>query len=389
MNKIQNFSEFKRTKEFIGRVTENQVQILSGFIKNPIRYNQILNEASFLDSFKNKVSKFLLGDYSRVGHLDKLRAVMLSNEMDYYEEQLDINDKIESLNTDLSLAKKSGDEAKISSISKKIELEENVLNELTGNFKAKKKEIMSEIARTTKGNQRLEEYYETGRSEDDYKLAQFKYDLAKKRSSDEELINRNRLKMEKAKKEAEDAEKRMKEDMEKASDEVKDGGEVKRTETRDKSDTGDISFSDEEKLVRSKSTQAIIQRKKEIAKEIADLKADLETLIEDYKEKVKSGTISRNEMDKIRIEAIEISSKLDQRISLLSVYSSLGKSPIAIESKLSSKVSLKNVTEEINKAIAGKESEKSSLSSSVAETFSKGRASSKKLSDILSKISKI
>jgi hypothetical protein len=366
MNRIGNFNQFRYQRDLSNPVSEKQMEIIDELVSESKKLDYDINE-SFLDDIKTGLSKFFLGDLSGASQIDKLREALLSSEIEYYDELAELKDKLEDLKD-----QKSTD--------KEIQFTTESIGELTKAFKIRKNKLMNEINRIIRGNKRLTDYYETGRMEDEYRLAQAKYEVAKNKSDNAEMIRKAKEEMEKAKMEAEKAKSEFEEEIESGKKETK------------KKNIELIDPEEEKKIIASKKVSSIIERKRELRKEIADLKADLENLLEKFHKKMitKSDSITQKMIENVQRQAIEIAVNIDSRESLLSLYSSMGKSEKEIEKIVKGGSQMSKISSKINQAINNPESNLNvgSLKKEVTEAFGKGKVSPSRIKGLINKISK-
>jgi hypothetical protein len=215
---------------------------------------------------------------------------------------------------------------------------------------------------------RLREYWETTRAEDEYKLEQAKYQVLKNRSADTERLSKQKLEIEKAKKDAEDAAEKFKAELSKTS---------KKEDKGDKPKSSGIDSEREGKIIKSGKTKSIIQRKKDIGIEIANLKADLEEVLEKARKKIIKGQASENIIKKFQRDAIEIAVILDSKINLLNLYKEMGKNEEEIRRNASKSSKIKDLTDKINKATSSQGGTAGAAQKTVQDAFTGTPSSSK------------
>ena len=371
MSKISNFNSFRYQRDLSKPVSKSQIEVIDELVAESRKLDFDINEG-LLDDVTTGLSKFFLGDLSSASQIDKLREALLSAEIEYYDELADLQDKLSDL--------KGKDTAE-----KEIEFTSTSMEELTKAFKMRKKKLTDEIYKIIRGNKRLTDYYETGRAEDEYRLAQARYEVAKTKASNAEAVRKAKEAMEKAKAEAE-----------KAKEEFKDEVESKEEKNKSKGKEGKkiepINPEDEKKVINSKKASSLIDRKRELRKEIADLKADLENLLEKFHKKmsIKPESINQKMIDGVQREALEIAANLDSREGLLDLYSSMGRSPKEIEKILKGGSEVARISAKINQVISNPEKEikGGGIKKEVSETFGKGKITPTKVKGLINKISK-
>ena len=394
MRKVKGFHEFRFIKDLSKPVSESQIE----------RVNELLSESSlnidvnegFLDDIKTGLSKFFLGDLSGASIIDKLRSAILEAEIEYDEESAELVDQIEKLKEEPGTDKKS--------IEKELDLKNKAMEELTKGFKIRKRKLMDEVERVIGGSKRLREYFEAGRAQDEYRLAQMRYEEAKKRADDQEKIRKAKAELEAAKKEAEAAKEELEKDMKGKKDDSEDSGEsgAKGPDGPSGPEGGEggpskgpnsptsmtpVTTEEEKKVVSSKKASTIIDRKKELRKEIADLKAELESILESFYKKINRSPekVNKQMIDKVQAKALEISTYLDSRENLLDEYIRMGSSEREIQKSLSS---LSKISSNINKAIASGSDVNTGSKKMIADAF-KGKVTASKIKGLINDINSL
>jgi hypothetical protein len=394
MRKVKGFHEFRFIKDLSKPVSESQIE----------RVNELLSESSlnidvnegFLDDIKTGLSKFFLGDLSGASIIDKLRSAILEAEIEYDEESAELADQIEKLKEEPGTDKNS--------IEKELDLKNKAMEELTKGFKIRKRKLMDEVERVIGGSKRLREYFEAGRAQDEYRLAQMRYEEAKKRADDQEKIRKAKAELEAAKKEAEAAKEELEKDMKGKKDDSEDSGEsgAKGPDGPSGPEGGEggpskgpnsptsmtpVTTEEEKKVVSSKKASTIIDRKKELRKEIADLKAELESILESFYKKINRSPekVNKQMIDKVQAKALEVSTYLDSRENLLDEYIRMGASEKEIQKSLSS---LSKISSNINKAIASGSDVNTGSKKMIADAF-KGKVTASKIKGLINDINSL
>ena len=397
MQKLLKFSSFRTNKELL-ETTNPDIVNETESLKSE---SQILDEGILdIGGLLSKASSAIFGSFSRAGQVDELRKVILTAEIAIVQDGYELEDELDKLRDDLSAAKKSKDDAKIKSLSDKITLKSKEQQEMLAAHKAKIRRAEDVLDKVVARSERLKKYYEAGRSEDLFDLAQIKYKMAKDRSESSEKIFRAKEEMDSAKKEAEAASREKKEmlDKEKSDKEKspkeepkKSGGESKteveapKPRKRKKADS-----SEEKKIVSSRKASTIIQHKKDLAIEIADLKYDLEEFLEKVRKKIAKDpkAISQKVMDKMQMDALEIASNLDSKQNLLDLYKTMGKTQSEIAKTSAKESKITEISNRINQAIADGNDSSSGTKKTISDAFGEG-INMGKLQKAIQEISKI
>jgi hypothetical protein len=397
MQKLLKFSSFQTNKELL-ETTNPDIVNETESLKSE---SQILDEGILdIGGLLSKASSAIFGSFSRAGQVDELRKVILTAEIAIVQDGYELEDELDKLRDDLSAARKSKDDAKIKSLSDKITLKSKEQQEMLAAHKAKIRRAEDVLDKVVAKSERLKKYYEAGRSEDLFDLAQIKYKMAKDRSESSEKIFRAKEEMDSAKKEAEaasrekkemldkeksDKEKSPKEDPKKSGGESKTEVEAPKPRKRKKADS-----SEEKKIVSSRKASTIIQHKKDLAIEIADLKYDLEEFLEKVRKKIAKDpkAISQKVMDRMQMDALEIASNLDSKQNLLDLYKTMGKTQSEIAKTSAKESKITEISNRINQAIADGNDSSSGTKKTISDAFGEG-INMEKLQKAIQEISKI
>jgi hypothetical protein len=397
MQKLLKFSSFRTNKELL-ETTNPDIVNETESLKSE---SQILDEGILdIGGLLSKASSAIFGSFSRAGQVDELRKVILTAEIAIVQDGYELEDELDKLRDDLSAAKKSKDDSKIKSLSDKITLKSKEQQEMLAAHKAKIRRAEDVLDKVVAKSERLKKYYEAGRSEDLFDLAQIKYKMAKDRSESSEKIFRAKEEMDSAKKEAEaasrekkemldkeksDKEKSPKEDPKKSGGESKTEVEAPKPRKRKKADS-----SEEKKIVSSRKASTIIQHKKDLAIEIADLKYDLEEFLEKVRKKIAKDpkAISQKVMDRMQMDALEIASNLDSKQNLLDLYKTMGKTQSEIAKTSAKESKITEISNRINQAIADGNDSSSGTKKTISDAFGEG-INMEKLQKAIQEISKI
>jgi hypothetical protein len=148
-----------------------------------------------------------------------------------------------------------------------------------------------------------------------------------------------------------------------------------------------VTTEEEKKVVSSKKASTIIDRKKELRKEIADLKAELESILESFYKKINRSPekVNKQMIDKVQSKALEVSTYLDSRENLLDEYIRMGASEKEIQKSLSS---LSKISSNINKAIASGSDVNTGSKKMIADAF-KGKVTASKIKGLINDINSL
>lgn len=374
MSRFVNFTGFKNIKPLLEKAdSKDMVEV--NYIISELDQDSTLDEG-FLDDLKTGASKLLFGSFSKAGMVDDLRKKLLDLEIKYFDTKFELSDEIGNLEDDLSQAMKEKNETMISSLKKQLEAKNQEKSALEGSHKSNVRRVHELLDKLITKSSRIREYWETGRAEDEYKLEQAKYQVLKNRSASAERLAKQKIELEKAKKEAEHAADKFKDDLSKVS----------KTEKKPKKNT--IDAEKEKKTISGGKPKSIIQRKKDLGIEIANLKADLEEILDKARKKVIKGQASEKSMEKFHRDAIEIASVLDSKINLLNLYKEMGKNEEEIRKNSARSSKIKELTNKINQATSSGSGTPGAVQKSVHGAFS-GKTNSSKIDKAISDLANV
>ena len=341
MKNLPSFNDFKKYESLIETIdTELRDEFFS---LEAAETNHTINEGIFGDYLKNSLSKFFLGSLSRVGMIDKARKILVDLEIEAIGKRSDFEEMIEKLDSDIDELSSINDKEKINAL---IKDRDNKINELESFLKShalKIKKAKDYINKVIDNNTRRRDYFEAARADDEITLAELEYKLAKNKA-DDSLIKKFEEKIKEKKKEAE----------EKAQD-LKDKMDSK-SETEQKSNSiDDLSLDPEaeKRKIAGRKGKDIIQRKKELEKDIADLRADIERKLTTLEKRIGTNhdKVSKSYIEKTKIELFELSSVLDAKKNLLKLFRDLGKTESDINKKLVKEPEFTKIANLINQGI--------------------------------------
>ncbi len=358
MKNLPSFNDFKKYEHLIESSSfELREEFKSLECANP---SHTVNEGAFGDYIKNSLSKFFLGSLSHVGMIDKARKILVDLEIDGIEKRAAFEESVDALESQIDGLSSINDKERITALERdrdsKIKEFETFLK--TNSLKIKKAKDF--INKAIDNNTRRREYYEAGRADDEIALAELEYKMAKDKS-DAEDIKRFEERIMKKKKEAEEKAQDLKDRMEKDE------------ESKKPENVEDLSVDPEaeKKKVSSRKAKDIIERKKDLEKEIADLKADMERKLNVLEKRLRSNPdkVSKSYIEKSRIELLEISSALDAKRNLLKLFRNLGKTEGDIEKKLSKEQEFTKLANLINQGIVDGEDANSGTKKIISDIF--------------------
>lgn len=361
MKNLPSFNDFKKYESLIETVDRELNEEFASLERS--EPNHTVNEGIFGDYLKNSLSKFFLGSLSRVGMIDKARKLLVDLEIDAIEKRANFEENIEKLESEIDGLSSINDKGKISSVEREREAKTKEFETFIKSHSLKIKKAKDFVSKVIDNNTRRREYYEAGRADDEIALAELEYKLARDKADDVD-IKKFQDKINAKKKEAEEKAQSLKDLMNKKSEEEKkDNGP----------DMEDLSLDSEKekKKVAGRRGKDIIERKKELEKDIADLRANIERKLTVLEKRIGANPdkVSKSYIEKSKIELLELSSALDSKKNLLKLFRNLGKTESDIDKTLSKEQEFTKLTNMINQGIADGEDANSGTKKIISDVF--------------------
>ena len=361
MKNLPSFNDFKKYESLIETVdSELRNELFSLETAEP---NHTINEGVFGDYLKNSLSKFFLGSLSRVGMIDKARKVLVDLEIDIIEKKDAFEEAIEKLDSEIDSLSSINDKEKIKAVEKDRDSKIKELESFLKSHSLKIKKAKDFVTKVIDNNTRRREYYEAGRADDEIALAELEYKLAKDKADGAD-IKKYQDKINAKKKEAEKKAQDLKDQMDKKKEEEKRVNEP---------DVENLSLDPEKekKKISGRKGKDIIGRKRELERDIADLKEDIERKLTTLLKRIKANPdkVSKSYIERTRIELLELGSALDSKKNLLKLFRNLGKTESDIDKKLSIEPEFTKLINMINQGIVDGEDANSGTKKIIFDAF--------------------
>jgi len=382
MKNLPSFNDFKKYESLIETVDRELSEEFASLERS--EPNHTVNEGIVGDYLKNSLSKFFLGSLSRVGMIDKARKLLVDLEIDSIEKRADFEENIEKLESEIDGLSSINDKEKINAVERDRDSKIKEFESFLKSHSLKIKKAKDFVTKVIDNNTRRRDYYEAGRADDEIALAELEYKLAKGKADDAD-IKKYQDKINAKKKEAEKKAKALKDQMDKKEEEEEKGNEP---------DAKDLSLDPEKekKKVAGRRAKDIIERKKELEKDIADLRADIERKLTTLEKRIGANPdkVRKSYIEKIKVELLELSSALDSKKNLLKLFRDLGKTESDINKKLSKEQEFTKLANLINQGIVDGEDANSGTKKIISDVFvtssgninvSKLRSAKNKLND--------
>lgn len=387
MKNLPSFQEFSKYDCLIESASSEQMQALRELATHVSNPN--LNEGKILDMVKNNLSKFFLGKFSKIGVIDQAREVLVKLEIDLIEKRNEFENSVDKINQEIDQYRSTGDRQRLIALTKDRESKTKEFENYEKAAKLKIKKAQEIVRDVIDGNPRRRKYYEAGRSEDEIKIAEIQYQMAKDKSEDSE-IKKYEEKLRKAKEEAEKKAEDLKAEMEaqeKREKEKKDSEE----ESRETIELIKMDPEKEKKKISSRKGKDVIERKKELEISIVELKSQLERKLNLLQKRAESGKkITPSYLKNTELEMLSIAATIDAQKNLLTIFRDLGKTENEITKKLLGEKSFTEVTNKINQGISDGQDAGSGLKKEISSIFtgSEGSVNVQKIKDAKEKLDK-
>ncbi len=385
MKNIPSFREFNQYRDFIEPTNEslmNELKSLEG--ADP---EHSVNEGHVMNAAKNFLSKFFLGPISRVGAIDQARKIILELELDLLERKDKYEKEAEERDQKIDELAKINDKEKIVALERESVLK---AKEMDAYIKAQRLKIekSKDVARKlVDGNQRRKEYLEAGYAEDAIAIAELEYKLASEKITDKSELGEYEAKVKQAKEEA-DAKASAMQDKAEEDKEKKD--KEKKEEGSDSPEDLSLDPQEEKQKVASRKYTDIIERKKQLANEIADLRAQLERTLNKFRSRVSANSAAGKKESRyaetVKFSLLEICSALDSKVNLLKTLRDLGKTESDVNKKLGKESEFTQLADKINQSILDGEDANSGTKKIIADLFTTSQVTTQSIDEAKRKI---
>jgi len=346
-----------------------------------------VNEGHVMNAAKNFLSKFFLGPISRVGAIDQARKIILELELDLLERKDKYEKEAEERDQKIDELAKINDKEKIVALERESVLK---AKEMDAYIKAQRLKIekSKDVARKlVDGNQRRKEYLEAGYAEDAIAIAELEYKLASEKITDKSELGEYEAKVKQAKEEA-DAKASAMQDKAEEDKEKKD--KEKKEDGSDSSEDLSLDPQEEKQKVASRKYTDIIERKKQLANEIADLRAQLERTLNKFRSRVSANSAAGKKESRyaetVKFSLLEICSALDSKVNLLKTLRDLGKTESDVNKKLGKESEFTQLADKINQSILDGEDANSGTKKIIADLFTTSQVTTQSIDEAKRKI---
>lgn len=359
MSRIIKYSDFILEKKLVERYL---IFVATG--------DFFLNEGeSFLDRVKNSLSKSILGSLSYIKMIDNLVDKVEELERELIEKQYKFEDEIDDLDSKIDQARDKLDTNRIKDLQAQRKRKAEEIRSYLDSQKLKIKKGISLINQTVGNNLRRKEYSKTKMDDKNLSVAEYRYEVAKKRSSGQEELSSLEKKIK-------DSRERAKKSSDVFKEKIESENSKKSIVKRD-SKTGrfvsgkvkDIDPAREKKIISSRKAVDLIERRERVEIEIAKTKSLIERELGSLYNKISNSPLSKQELESSKIYLLELSNNLDSYKNLLSLYRSIGSTEDKISKVLSKESSFTEIANKINSSISDGKDAGSGTTQMISDLF--------------------
>lgn len=378
MKNIPSFSEFKKYGDLLEKADPRLIHELKSLDK--VEPYHSVNEGQLMNVLKNNLSKFFLGSMSRINMIDQARKIILDLELDIVEKKHEFEKAIGKLDSQIDGLSRIGDREKIISLEREREAKAKEMETYLKAQRLKIKKSKDVASRLADDNARRKQYLLAGYAEDEIAIAELEYKLAVERAEEQSKITEYKEKIESAKKEAEEKAREINDKTEEDLKNKEAGVELL------------VDPEKEKRKISSRKGKDVIQRKNELVKEIADLRSELERKLISFKNKVEKTPkgVSPRYLSSMEMRLLEITSSIDAKENLLSLFKKIGKTEEQITKVLSNESELTKILNQINQGVGDANDINSGTKKLAADLFSSlksgGKIDPQKIKNVISKL---
>jgi hypothetical protein len=336
MKNMPSFSEFKKYDDLLESADPNLVAELRNLETADTEYP--VNEGYLTNSIKNSLSKFLLGSFSSLHMIDEARNIILQLKLDMIKKRDQFEKELNKLDDDIDVAANAGQKDKIDAIAKERENKQAEMEKYMEAQELKVKKSEDVATKLVNNKERRRQYLEAGYADDEIKIAELEYKLAKSKSKSGVALKAYEDRLAKAKAHAEAQAQALKQAGLGSGSSGATGASSKTT-TSKTAPTHVVWVIDgkvEKKKYATKKAKAVLKRRDEVEQDIADIKLAIAKKLDLLVGKVnKSATpVTSKYLSSVKTRLLNLTAGLDARVNLLRLFRSLGKTETEMQLKL-------------------------------------------------------
>lgn len=389
MKNMPSFSEFKKYDDLLESADPSLVEELRNLETADTEYP--INEGYLTNSIKNSLSKFLLGSFSSLHMIDEARNVILQLKLDMVKKRDQFEKELNKLDDDIDLAANAGQKDKIDAIAKERENKQAEMEKYMEAQELKVKKSEDVATKLVNNKERRRQYLEAGYADDEIKIAELEYKLAKSKSKSGVALKAYEDRLAKAKAHAEAQAQALKQAGLTSGSAGATGatGASSKTTTSKTAPTHVVWVIDgkvEKKKYATKKAKAVLKRRDEVEQDIADIKLAIGKKMDLLVDKVNKSTtpVTSKYLSSVRTRLMDLTAGLDARVNLLRLFRSLGKTETEMQLKLDDPATYSKFMDKVEVSIHDGKDIRTGKSKVIADLFD--RAASDPASVSISKI---
>jgi hypothetical protein len=361
MKNLPSFEEYKKYDHFLESTGADLASELRS-LETAEPYHSV-NEGQAMNAVKNTLSKFFLGNMSRVNMLDQARKIVLELELDLIEKKHEFELLVDKIDSQIDELSRTDEKDKIVALGKEREAKGKEIEAYVKTQRLKIKKAKEVANKLVDGNSRRRDYLMAGYSEDDIAIAELEYKLAKERSEEASVLKDYEEKIKAAKAESDEK-----------NDDLKSKMESKEKEKSEKKEDYNVDPQEEKKKISGRKGRDIIQRKNELEKEIADIRTSIERKLNKLEDRIKKSKtqLSARAANPYKLDLLELASSLDSKVNLLKLFRNLGKTENEITDRLKKESEFTQLANKINQSISDGEDANSGTKKVINDIFAGG-----------------
>lgn len=339
MKNMPSFSEFRKYDDLLESVDLSLIEELRNLETADTEYP--INEGYLTNSIKNNLSKFLLGSFSSLNMIDEARNVILQLKLDMVKKKDQYEKELNKFDDDIDTAANAGQKDKIDAIAKERENKQAEMEKYMEAQELKVKKSEDVATKLVNNKERRRQYLEAGYADDEIKIAELEYKLAKSKSKSGAALKAYEDRLAKAIAHAQAQAQALKKaglTSGSAGATGSSGASTKGPNTKTSSTrvVWTIDGKIEKKKYTTKKAKAVLKRRDEVEQDIADIKIAIEKKLDFLIDKINKSQapLTSKYLASIKNRLMDLTSGLDSRVNLLRLFRSLGKTETAMQLKL-------------------------------------------------------
>jgi hypothetical protein len=333
MKNMPSFSEFKKYDDLLESADPSLVEELRNLETADTEYP--VNEGYLTNSIKNSLSKFLLGSFSSLNMIDEARDIILQLKLDMIKKRDQFEKVLSKLDNDIDIAANAGQKDKIDAIAKERENKQAEMEKYMEAQELKVKKSEDVATKLVNNKERRRQYLEAGYADDEIKIAELEYKLAKSKSKSGAALKAYEDRLAKAKAHAEAQAQALKQ-AGLTSGSTGATGASSKTKNAPTHVVWVIDGKVEKKKYATKKAKAVLKRRDEVEQDVADIKLAIAKKLDLLVDKINKSTnpVTPKYLSSVKTRLLDLTAGLDARVNLLRLFRSLGKTETEMQLKL-------------------------------------------------------